>query len=310
MKTMKSFPVIILLVIAPLLWAGNLVVGRVMQDVIPPFSLSFFRWVLVVLILLPFNYSGLISKWPEIKSNIGKITLLSIFSTGIFTSFTYLGLHATTVLSASLINATVPVLIVFLSFIILNDSMSFSKIFAVILSVLGVAFIITEGDLSAITRIDFKFGDFFILIAALSWSMFSVFSKKMDLKFPPFLFLLITSIIGAIILIPLVLIEYLLGYEIQYNWVSFSGILYASLLSSIVAFTFWNIGVREVGPGIAGYFFNLVPVFGSIIAILFLGEKIDLYHLYGCLFVFLGIFFATLKQIKRQVKSSAFEVKN
>ncbi len=305
MSKIKPFSAYIFLILAPLFWSGNFVMGRFMHSEIPPFSLAFFRWFLVILILMPGNYSNLRRNWPEIKKNFVKITILSILSIVIYTSFVYLGLHDTTVLSASLINATVPVLMVLLSFFLISDSLSIHKLFGISLSVLGVVFIITKGDLSAITKIHYNLGDLVILFAAGSWALFSVLYKKMELKLTPFLFLLVTAIIGDLILLPCAIVEHQMGYLTQYGWLSFGSVLYASLFSSVLAFTFWNIGVREAGPGIAAYFFNLLPVFGSVLAILFLGENVHLYHLYGCLFVFSGILLATKKQIKmRRVVSS------
>ncbi len=304
MRNIKSLSAYLCLLLAPLFWSGNFVMGRFMHSEIPPFTLAWFRWFLVVLILLPANYTQLRNSWLEIKKNAGIITLLSLLSVVIYTSFVYLGLHDTTVLSASLINATVPVLMVLLSAYFIGEALSLQKMLGILLSILGVVFIITKGDISAVTSLHYHAGDLVILFAAASWALFSVLYKKSELTLSPFLFLFVTAIIGDIILLPCALIEYQMGHVAQYTWLSFGSVVYASLFSSVLAFTFWSIGVREVGPGIAAYFFNLLPVFGSVLAILFLGESVHLYHFIGCLSVFLGIFLATMKRNKRRTDAA------
>lgn len=295
MNKQKLSSAYILLILSALFWSGNFVIGRIVHTEVPPFTLAFYRWLLVIIILLPVNYSNMIENFAEIKKHFISLLVLSILGITINSSFVYLGLNFTTVLNTSLIYATVPVLMILLSFFLLGDSLSQYKIFGAVLSFLGVIVILLKGNLYNISEIHYQFGDFFILIAAISWALFSVIYKKITIKIPPFLFLLVTAIIGDIVLLPCAVIEQYMGHLVHYNLLSLSSVLYASLFSSVLAITSWNIGVRMVGPGIAAHFFNLLPVFGSILSILFLGEAIHLYHLFGGSFVLLGVLLATME---------------
>lgn len=266
--------------------------GRIVHTEIPPFTLAFFRWMLVIIILLPLNYSNMTKNFPEIRKHFISLLVLSILGITINSSFVYLGLNFTTVLNTSLIYATVPVLIILLSFILLGDSLSQYKIFGMLLSFIGAIFIISNGNLRTISKIHYQLGDFFILIAVISWAFFSVIYKKMTIKISPFLFLLVTAIIGDIFLLPCMLLEQYIGHIAHYNFLILSGVLYASLFASVLAITYWNIGVRVAGPSVAAHFFNLLPLFGSILSMLFLGETMHWYQLFGGFFILLGVLLA------------------
>lgn len=296
MPNQKRSYAYMLLILAPLFWAGNFIMGRIMHGHMPPFTLAFYRWLFVIILLLPMNYVKLKQYKTEIKNRFISLLMLSLLSIVIYTSFVYLGLHFTTVVSGSLINATIPALIVLSSYFLIGESLTARKLIGIALSLLGIAFIITKGNLATLLHLHYNGGDFIIFIAAVSWALFSVLFKKLIETIPPFLFLLITAIIGDLILLPCFLVEHHLGFVMQYNWMTFTSILYAALFASVLAFTFWNIGIREIGPSTAGYFLNLLPVFGSILAIIFLGEKVHPYHIVGCSFVFAGIYFATKRK--------------
>lgn len=282
----------ILLTMSALFWAGNFVVGRIVHTEFPPFTLAFFRWLLVIIILLPMLYTDLMESLPEIRKHIISLLILSILCITINSSFVYLGLNFTTVLNTSLIYATVPVLITLMSFFLLGDSLSQCEIFGALISFLGAIFILLGGDPRTIFKIHYQFGDFFILIAAVSWALFSVIYKKVAIQMSPLLFLLVIALLGDILLLPCVFVEKYMGHNVHYSLLSIGGVLYASIFSSLLAMTCWNIGVSVVGASIAANFFNLLPFFGSILSVLFLGESIRMYHLFGGFFVLLGVFLA------------------
>lgn len=295
MNKQKLLSAYFLLILAALFWSGNFVVGRVVHSDIPPFTFAFCRWMLVILLLLPFNYSTMTKNIPMIRKNIVGLLVLSMLGIAINSSFVYLGLNFTTVLNTSLIYATVPVLIMLMSFILLGESLSQKKLFGMLLSFFGAIFILSSGDLLTISAIHYQLGDFFILIAVISWALFSVIYKKMSIEISPFVFLLVTAIIGNVFLLPCMLLEQYMGHIAHYNLLSLSGVLYASLFASVLAITYWNIGVRVAGPSVAAHFFNLLPMFGSILSILILGETMHWYHFVGGFFILLGVLLAALE---------------
>jgi drug/metabolite transporter (DMT)-like permease len=277
------------LTIAALFWAGNLVVGRMIHSEIPPFTLAFYRWLLVIVILLPLLFSKMLTNLTEIKKHFISLVILSFLAIVINSSFVYLGLRFTTVLNASLIFATIPLLTMVLSFLLLGDLMSHYKIVGALFSFLGAIIIILNGVPGTLLKIHYQYQDLFILIAVTAWVLFSILYKKITIPLSPLLFLLVIAILGDLMLLPCMLIEKYMGYSIHYSLMSLSGIFYAALFSSVLAITFWNIGIETVGPGVASRFFNLLPFFSVLLSVIFLGETIHTYHLLGGSFVLLDI---------------------
>lgn len=290
----------LLLTLAPLLWSGNLLIGKLSHSEIPPFSFAFFRWLTVIIVLAPFYLKDLIACKDEVRQNFIKVLVLSFFSITTYTSFVYLGLHFTSVINTSLFKAIVPALIVLLSYFLIGDSLSSHKIIGVALSLLGAVMIITQGHLSQLIHLHYNIGDFVIIFSSVGWAIFSVLFKKFNLSIPLLPFLLLTAIIGDLTLLPCYLVELKLGYQLQWSMVNVSYILYTALFSSIIAYSAWNRGVSEAGPGIAALFFNLFPVFGTMLAVIFLGETIRAYHVAGFMLVITGIYLvAKYQQPKR-----------
>jgi drug/metabolite transporter (DMT)-like permease len=165
-----------------------------------------------------------------------------------------------------------------------------------VVSILGIILIMTEGHPLLLLKFQFDRGDLAILVAAISWASFSVYLKKFPLKLPPLLFLFVTSAIGSIMLFPGFLIELYLGHHSVWSVQTGMGLIYASAFSSVLGFTSWNLGIAKKGPAIAGYFFNLLPVYSTILAVLLLGEHLHVYHIFGIIMVLMGILLANLSR--------------
>jgi drug/metabolite transporter (DMT)-like permease len=290
------------LLIAPLLWSGNFAIGRAMHAQIPPLELSFYRWLLVIFLLFPFVSKSLYSNRIYILNEWKKLFLLSLLSVSTYTSCIYFGLRQTTVINAALLNGSVPVLIILLSTIVLKDKLTLFKLLGAISSIIGVFILILSGNLSNILNFHLNEGDFYVVIAAISWALFSVLYKKFKITLPPFAFLFVTAVIGECILLLPYLIEINIGYSMRLNFTTLFSILYAGIFSSIIAFTLWNFGVRNIGPTKAGYFFNLLPVFSFILAVAFLNEQFHYYQIFGSLFIFVGILIALNSKKENQIK--------
>ena len=297
----------LLLILAPMFWAGNFVIGRFIHGSIPPFTLAFFRWLVVIMILLPLEFTALKKHMLQIRQHFFSLVILSLLSVVVYNGFIYWGLHNTTAVNASLVNAAVPLLILIFASTMLGETISIKKILGMALSFIGVVYVITQGHISTLWQLGLSSGDFIIFIAVIAWALFSVLTKKMQLSVPPFLFLLITAIMGDIMLFPCFLWEHYHSYPVQYNGSTFFSIMYAAVFSSIAACSFWNIGIRKVGPATSAYFFNLLPIFSSVLAIVFLGEKIHVYHITGFIIVVSGIWLATGKRFKN-IKQKPYDI--
>lgn len=281
------------LILAPLFWSGNYMMGKLIVNIIPPIGLNFFRWTLVVVLLLPFVYKQLMQNKATIYKNLHWIVLLGFLSVVIYTSFVYIGLQYTTVVNAGLLSAIVPVVIMALSYFMLNEKLSLLKVVGVISSILGVMVIITHGHLADILQLKANMGDMLILIAVIAWGFFSTLLKKLSLQLSPLIILYCTAVAGAFILLPAYGYTMMHGHIVHFNLITLMSVSYAAIFASIFAFTFWNIGVMRIGPSKASYFLNLLPVFCCILAIVILHEQFHFYAVVGALLVLLGIVCAT-----------------
>ena len=295
----RQYRYLLLLLMAQLFWAGNFIIGRAMHTAIPPFTFAFYRWLLVSILLLPWTFRSCMRYQTVIKHHWCSIAIWSVLSIVIYTPFIYLGLRSTSVLSGSLMTATIPVLIVLLSAFIIRYALCFKIVIGIVLSLIGVLLILTHGQVMRLIGVHYNIGDVIIFIGAITWALAAVLYKKFAIPLPPVIFLSITSIIGTIILFPCFLMEHHLGHSMHYHWITFASIAYTALFSSIIAFSCWNMGIQQVGPATSGYFLNLLPVFSSLFAIMFLGESLHVYHVMGFSLVFIGIVLSTFQKKKQ-----------
>ncbi len=277
-----------LLAIAPLCWAGNIVLARGVVHIIPPVSLAFWRWTIASLLLLPFAWMNAKQDWPLFIRHWKMIFFLSLVGISGFNTLLYIAVHTTTAINGALIQTTMPAAIILISLIAFKEKVSRLQSLGVGLCVLGACLVVLRGRFSTFFDLSFVEGDFVMLAAVLLYALYSVFLRR---KPPMHLlsFLLYTFATGALGLLPLYLWElsYRPAFALRFNVVS--SILYVATFPSIVAFFCWNWGVEQIGANRAGLFVNLIPVFASLMAVAWLGESIKAFHLIGMLLIFGGM---------------------
>lgn len=290
----------LLLILATCLWAGNFVVGRALVTQVPPITLSFYRWVLAGFVLFPFVIRSI---WihRQLWVKYWRIVLIQS-ATGIagFNTLLYIAVQYTTSINAVIVNMATPIVIVLLSFLFLKERIRLFHIIGIILSSIGVLWIASRGSLDTLFSLQLNIGDLWMLAAVLSWAIYSILVKKTSPLFPPYASFGLTIILAVLLLLPFYRLELRAGLDMVWNTGTITGLLYISLLSSIVAFMSWNLAVGAVGPARASNFIYLMPFFSAIFATLFLGEIIEIYHLAGGLFILAGVYFATRKQKTKQ----------
>jgi drug/metabolite transporter (DMT)-like permease len=216
-----------------------------------------------------------------------------------FNSLIYLAVQTTTAVNAALINSCVPILIALCSLIIIKEPLSRRQWSGILVSLSGVALIIIGGNLSSLVDLEFNRGDLLVLCAGLLWALYSVNLKRYPADLHPFSYLLGIMIAGLIGILPLYLVELGMGHGLSVNGPTLITIVYVAIFPSLLSFIFWNRAVRDIGANRAGIFIHLMPVFSSIMAILFLGESVEVFHLQGIGLVFAGIFLATYSGSKK-----------
>ena len=288
----------LLLILTTIFWSGNFIVGKAASMYsIPPFSLNFYRWFFAGLILMPFTIKEIINKKDYIFKNIGFFIILGITSITIFNSIVYYSLYYTQVISGVLMISTIPVWIIFISSILKIEKTNIFQIIGVALSLTGVIFIITKADLELIKNLDFNKGDLTMVIAMFSWALYSALLKKKKYEISQITLLEVVIISGLIFLIPIYLIEMSMGYSINLEKPFYLTLGYVVFFPGLASFFFWIKGIGIIGANRAGVFLHLMPVFGSIMAIILFDEKFMSYHIWGALFIIAGITLSNKKKL-------------
>ena len=287
---------IILLIASSFFWSGNFFSGKLafLSD-LSPFKLSFFRWILALLILLPFTYAQIIKDLEYYKKNILLMTVISILGVTIFNSFTYISLQTTLVINSTLMASVAPVMMIGFSWLIFRTKTTTLQFAGIILSLLGAFAIILKGSLNNLYNLYFTAGDLWMLGAVVSWCLYSVLLKKIDSKTSQLANLEVMIIIGVIFIIPFYIIESFNTSYLPSTGLDLAIIGYVAVFASIVAFFSWNKGVSIIGPNRASLFLHLIPVFSAIWAVSFLNEKFAFFHVIGVLFILSGIILSNIK---------------
>jgi drug/metabolite transporter (DMT)-like permease len=296
----NNFKAYLMLILCAFFWSGNFIVGKfaTLYEV-PPFTLNFFRWLIVWIILIPFTLKDILKNIKVIKNNFYSILLMSITSISIFNSVVYYSLNFTQVLNGALMISTIPILIVFISFIFRTEKINLSQILGLILSITGVATIITRLDFIKIINLDLNKGDLWLLVAMLSWAIYSTMLRthKTELKYLSFMSVIVS--IGLIFLFPQFLFEFYNHQVIRFNIPVFLITIYVVLFAGLGSYILWNKAVVIVGPNKAGIFLHLMPVFSSFMAIFLLNEELMNFHIIGAIIIIMGIYLSSKKSLPR-----------
>ena len=286
----------IFLILTTLFWSGNFIVGKAASLFeIPPFTLNFYRWILAWLILAPFTLKEIFNKKNYILNNIKLILVLGITSITIFNSIVYYSLNFTQVISGVLMISTIPVMIIFFCWILKIEKTNFYQILGVIFSLLGVVVIVTKADLIKLINLNFNKGDLWMVVAMLSWAMYSALLKKKKFELSNISLLQTIITAGLILLFPAYIIEMLLDHRVNINLPFILTLSYVVLFPGLASFFFWIKGISIIGSNRSGIFLHLMPIFSTIMAILIFNEEFMGFHLIGAILIVAGIVLSSKK---------------
>ena len=288
----------LMLVLATLFWAGNFIVGKAAYvENIPPMSLVFFRWSLVWLILLPFTYKDILRSKEVIKKNLPLLFFLALTSVGLFNSFTYLSLVHTQVINASLFNTAIPAMIILLCFLFKIEKTNRFQIMGLILSVMGILSIVTKLDLNILLSLNFNKGDIIMIGGVITWGLYSSFLKKKKFNLPLLTLVHVLCTLGLLFILPQFLFELSQGQIIKFNINLGYILVYLAIFPSIGSYYCWAGAVSIIGANRAGIFLSLIPLFSTILAIIFFDEKFYFFHFIGSILIILGLLLSNKKII-------------
>jgi len=282
----------LLLSLTSLFWAGNTVLGRFVAGHIPPVTFAFVRWAGAFLILLPFALPHLLRDWPTIRRHIGVLLLFALTGVSAYNAMAYYGLQYTTAINGLLLQSIGPLFVAVWIFVLFGERLSPRQAVGICVSLAGVVVIVCHGSIAVLTGIGFNRGDVWILIALPIYGFYMAWLRKRP-PMHPLSFLAVGMGLGALLLVPVVIWELAGGRVIVFDAVTVASCAYVAIFPSLLGYLFLNRGIDLLGANRAAPFIHLSPVFGSIMAVVFLGEQFELYHAVGYALVFSGITVAT-----------------
>lgn len=297
MNSPYSSSTILMLVAAPLLWAGNAVVGRLANGLAPPIMLNFMRWAIAMLILLPLAYP-LFRRHSPLWTHWRRFAVLGLLGVGVYNALQYLALTSSTPINVTLVASSMPVWMMLIGRLFFGAAVTRQQVIGALLSIAGVLLVLSRGDMQLLLALRLVVGDLFMILATIVWSFYSwLLAQPKD---PPEIradwaaFLLAQVGFGVLWSGVLAAGEWMLqDARPVWGWPLVAVLLYVSTGPAIVAFRCWGTGVRRVGPSVAAFFNNLTPLFAALLSSLFLGEPPRWYHALAFVLIVGGIVFST-----------------
>lgn len=285
------------LLIPPFLWSSNIVVGRAVIFDISPVTLTLFRWLVGAGLLLAISWRQILRERHVIASEWRMLVVYAVFAISAINILCYYAVRYTTAVNASIVNAVLPILIVIASWILLKDRLTSRQSLGVLISISGVVVVVARGEIHTLLGLHFNPGDLLMFAGVSCWAVYSAAIRRFGTKISPLPFAATIGLLGAIMVLPIYLVEFASGVRFPATWQSFAAIAYIGIFPSALALLLWNRGVREVGANTAGFFTNLIPFYGSVLAILLLGEEFRLFHVAGIALIFGGIYIAVRRPL-------------
>ncbi|MFZ2737587.1 MAG: DMT family transporter [Burkholderiaceae bacterium] len=288
-----TFSTALLLTVAPLMWAGNALVGRLINPLVPPMTLNLLRWVLAFIFLLPLAWtvlrpsSGLWQHWR-------RFTLLSLFSVGAYNSLQYLALQTTSPINVTLVASSLPVWMMGIGWFHHGVKVTRTQLLGAAFSIAGVLLVLSRGQWEVLQQVQLVSGDIYILLATLAWAYYSWMLAKP--KEPPHIrsnwsaFLLGQIVFGLVWSALFCAGEWTLtDAHIIWSWPVAAALVFIALGPAILAYRAWGAGIARSSPTMAGFFSNLTPLFAALLSSVFLGEPPQLYHALAFVLIVSGI---------------------
>ncbi|MBK7794459.1 MAG: DMT family transporter [Betaproteobacteria bacterium] len=279
----------LLLTLTPFFWSFNWIVGRGLASDIPPMAMTFLRWFFAVLILAPFALAHVRRDWPILRRNWKILLFLGVIGVGSHNALAYAGLNYTTATNGVILNSFIPVMIIALSWIFLRDRLSGVQLSGVAVSLAGVLVILSQGSLEVLASFRLNGGDLLVMLSMAIWAVYTICLRWRPAGLSMLTFLFVLACIGDLAVLPLFIVEFAYGRQMAVTPANIAALVSVALFSSVLAYIFWNQGVEAVGANVAGLFVHLMPVFGVVLAWVFLDERLALYHLAGIGLILAGI---------------------
>ena len=279
----------LLLTLTPFFWSCNWIVGRALASDIPPMAMTFLRWFFAILILAPFALPQVRRDLPVVRRHWRVLAFLGVVGVGSHNALAYAGLNYTTATNGVILNSFIPVMIIALSWVFLRERLSAVQVLGVAISLAGVLAILSKGSLAALVAFRLNGGDLLVILSMAIWAVYTICLRWRPAGLSMLTFLFVLACVGDLSVLPLAAAEFTWGRRMEVTPANIAALASVALFSSVLAYIFWNQGVAAVGANVAGLFVHLMPVFGVVLAWVFLDEKLALYHVAGIGLILAGI---------------------
>ena len=291
---------ILLAVLATIIWSGNFIISRGVNQVIGPVSLAFYRWITATVIIAPFAWKKFKVEKAIVLPKLKYLGWVALTGIALFNTFVYVAGHYTTAINLALIGTTSsPIFATIMAVIFLKEKLSVFRIAGILICITGIVVLISKGSLAVLASFHFSKGDLWVMAGALAFAIYNILVRKKPQNISALNFLFVIFAMGTIMLFPFYLIELFAGKPTQWSWPLLSAILYLGAGTSVLAFLCWNIALHKLGAGRTVLFGNLIPIFSTFEAVIFLGEQITTIHLVSGTLVIAGLVLANT-HIKRK----------
>ena len=278
------------------IWSGNYVVAKGISEKIPPISLAFCRWGMAFLFIIPLGIKKFIAEKHIIVQHKKYLFITALFGVSLFNTFIYLAGHHTSAINLALIGTTAsPIFITILSLIFLQDKISSVRIIGILFCIAGILLLLSHGSLQQLLQLHFGKGDLLMLCSSFAFSIYSILVRQKPANISPISFLFVLFITGTILLLPFAIIELQFYPPLHFTTGMYETIIYLGLGNSVIGFLCWNGAIAKIGPARTSLFGNLIPVFSTIEAVIFLNESFTTVHLISGCAVIIGLIIANLK---------------
>ncbi len=292
---------ILLATVAAIIWAGNFVIARGVNQQIPPITLAFFRWSLATVLMLPIAYKAFTKEWHILKKHVAYLFWVSLSGIAIFNTCLYISGHYTTAINMALISTTSsPIFATIFAIIFIGERINAFRLTGMLVCLLGVLLLISKGSLQTLMSFTFSIGDLWALAGAIAFAVYNVLVRKKPATISATTFLLAIFGLGSLLILPGFLIEQVSAAPIVWNNSLVMSLIYLGAGTSVVSFLCWNAAIKRIGAGTTVLFGNLIPIISTIEAVLFLHEPFQKIHMISAGIVIFGLILANSGQHKKQ----------
>ncbi|MBL0884001.1 MAG: DMT family transporter [Chitinophagaceae bacterium] len=294
---------IALAVLATLIWSGNFVIARGVNQQIPPVSLAFYRWSLATMLIAPLAIQKFKEEKEIVRKNWKYIFWVALTGITLFNTFVYVAGHYTSAINMALIGTTSsPIFATIMAVVFLKERMNTFRIIGILLCVAGIVLLLSKGSWENLASFRFSVGDLWVLAGALAFAVYNILVRKKPGGISAINFLFVIFLLGTILLFPAYITEFNITGPVQWNGNLYGSIIYLGLGTSVISFLCWNAALQKLGTGTTVLFGNLIPIFSTLEAVWLLGEQINSIHLISGLLVIGGLIIANTMQNRNRIK--------